>query len=151
MKQRGRKSAAGLLTRRAVVTRIETPPELTEDQAVVWREIVASQNSEWFNPGNMPLLVSLVRHIHEERRLGEVIANFQTEWLETEDGLKRYELLTKNHQRQTNAIGTLSRHLRLTNQARYRADKADTLSKRVPALLDVPEYEEDEGELEPEE
>jgi len=139
MKQRGRKSAAGLLAQRAVVTRGETPAELNEEQAMVWREIVASQHSEWFNPGNMPLLVALVRHVHEERRLGEVIANFQTEWLETEDGLKRYDLLIKNHQRQTVAIGTLSRHLRLTNQARYRADKADTLSRRAPALLEVPE------------
>src|SRR5690606_36758329 len=100
-------------------------------------------------PGNMPVLVALVRHVHEERRLGEVIANFQTEWLETEDGLKRYDLLIKNHQRQTVAIGTLSRHLRLTNQARYRADKADTLSRRAPALLEVPEQTEVDDEQSP--
>lgn len=140
MNQRGRKSSDSLTVRPAFsVTRIEAPSELSEDQVLTWHEIVASQHSDWFNAGNAPLLVALIRHIHEERRLGEVIANFQTEWLETEDGLKRYELLTKNHERQTKAIGTLSRHLRLTNQARYRADKADTLSRRAPAILDVPE------------
>lgn len=146
MKQRGRKSAGALTTRPAfAVTRIEAPPELTEDQVLTWHQIVASQHTDCFNAGNAALLIALVRHIHEERRLGEVIANFKTEWLEMEDGLRRYEMLTKVHDRQSKAIGTMARHLRLTNQARYRADKADTLSRRVPALLEVPdEIEESE-------
>lgn len=146
MKQRGRKGGGSLTPRPPFgVTRIEAPSELNEEQVLIWHEIVASQPTDWFTAGNAPILIALVRHIHEERRLGDVIANFQNEWLETDDGLRRYDLLTKNHDRQTKAIGTLSRHLRLTNQARYRADKADTLSRRAPAILEVPEYEDDES------
>jgi hypothetical protein len=149
MDQRGRKSGAQLTdTARFPVSRIEAPGELTEPLALIWYEIVASQHADFVNSGNAPLLAALCRHVQEERRLGDTIDNFKTECLETEDGLKRYDLLTKNHDRQSKAIISLARQLRLTNQSRYRADKADTLSRRVPALLEVPdevEIEDDES------
>lgn len=126
----------------AYVTRIEAPAELPAEQAQTFCEIVASQAAGFFTAGNLPLLVALVRHIYEERRIGDLLAAFPTECLETEEGLKRYTLLARAHDLQSKAVVNLSRQLRLTNQARYRADKVH----KAPQGLTVSEYEESEVE-----
>lgn len=144
MDQRGRKSTAALTAVGAYIARIEAPAELPVEQAVTFCEIVGSQAADFFNAGNLPLLVSLVRHIHEERRVGDLLANFDTGCMETEEGLRRYTMLARAHDLQSKAVVNLSRQLRLSNQARYRADKVH----RAPQTLRVSEYEE-ESELTP--
>src|SRR5690348_1646481 len=100
MLQRGRKSP-GQSVVGFPLTRLEVPPELTPEQAEYFMNITGSLPADWFDPSNEHLLPTLCGHICEEARLRKLLNEFDTECLKTEDGLKLYDLLTKNHERQS--------------------------------------------------
>ena len=82
MRQRGRKSGAGL----AVVVDVgrqmpaKPPAELTDAQAAVWRDVVGSMRSDWLVRGAFPVLIQYCRHVCRARLLEAQIAHFETEW-----------------------------------------------------------------------
>jgi len=129
MASRGRKSAA----ESAVVVieggfggkRHEPPNELTEPQRAIWRETVASEPADFFSTAaTRALLKDYCRHRAEAERISLIINSFQADWLKSEQGIKRYDALSKVRERETRGAANMARQLRLTNQARYRPDTA---------------------------
>jgi hypothetical protein len=74
MKQRGRPSP-NLVALRPVETlpRLPAPPELSADEAGVFRDVMNSSEGGWFTQANLPLLVQYCRHTIAARRLAELI------------------------------------------------------------------------------
>lgn len=125
----GRKSAASLsvVGQVTTLTRVAPPRDLTDGQRAIWLATVNSKPAEWFGDEHVPMLVEYVRHIETANALTQQIEAFEPEWMKDDDGLKRYDKLTKMRAREAGVINTLARSMRLTQQAMYRADKAATL------------------------
>lgn len=127
---RGRKSAAAL----AVVTslpgqRPEPPEELTEDQAEEWRAIVGRMPAEWFTRETHGFLVAYCRHVITARRVTAQIEAFSPEWLATDEGLDRFDKLTKVREREQRAMAALGRAMRITHQSKYDLKVAGTKAR----------------------
>jgi len=70
------------------------------------------------------MLVDYCRHVVKADVIDAQIKQFDPEWLNENDGLKRYDRLLAMAHRESQIINTLARSMRLTHQASYRADKA---------------------------
>jgi hypothetical protein len=139
MKQRGRKSAASLavISTERGITRIGPPSTLSEGEAAVWTRIIDSKPAEHFGLKDVPHLTNYCRHVVKADVIDGLIKAFEPEWLNDDDGLKRYERLLTMAQRETGCIEKLARSMRLTHQSIYRADKvASTKSNPRPWQLD---------------
>lgn len=129
-----RKSAAALSTVRAFVKKAPEPPaELTKEQADLWRAVCATKPSDWFRADTFPLLSAYCQHTTSARRLSEVIDEFQPKWLKDEEGFSRYRDLLAARDRETRAMSSLARALRLTQQSRYTPQAAATASAKPGA------------------
>lgn len=125
MKQRGRVSANHLATVSVLpVQRFDPPADLTPDQSELWRAIVACKPSDWFDAGSMRLLAAYCKAASEHARVSADIDGFDSEWLKKEDGLDRYDRLTKLQDRFATQMVRLATKMRLTQQSKYRADAA---------------------------
>lgn len=136
MGTRGRKSAASLTVVKAAFpeTRPTAPPGLTGAQADVWAAVVASEAAGMFGTAALrALLAEYCRHTVAAAVLAEQIDAFDVDWLTSDEGLKRYDLLLKMRDRETKASADKATKLRLTNQSRYTPQAAATASKRAGA------------------
>lgn len=125
MAQRGRKSAAALSVVSSIPgSRPEPPAELTEEQAEVWRSVVQTKPAEWFTDDSHPLLVAYCKHVTTARVLSQQIDRFEPEWLKEDDGPDRYKRLLDMREKETRAVTSLARSMRLTQQSRYDTSKA---------------------------
>jgi hypothetical protein len=118
-----RKSAAALsVVPLAGEQRPEPPAELTKEQAVEWRAVVGRLPPEWFPREMHQLLVAYCRHVVR----GRVIAKLIDECRPEEGGaeLRKFDKLALMADREGRAMSSLATRLRLTNQSRYRPDKA---------------------------
>jgi hypothetical protein len=121
MRQRGRKSAEGLAT--AVVVDVSRrmpappPPELSDAQAAVWRDVVGSMPSNFCTRAAHPILIALCRHTCRSRLLEMQIAHFEVEWTRADGGLERLDRMLKMAERETAAMIRCSRALRISPQA----------------------------------
>src|SRR5215207_8341959 len=99
MLQRGRKSASSLSV---IATFPDQRPEplsdLTDEQKVEWRAIVASMPPDWFRRETWPMLGQLCSHIVTSRGLRVTIAAFDPALLKDDEGVARYDRLTKMHE-----------------------------------------------------
>ncbi len=135
MTKRGRKSEASLETN--VIEgkfgqRVEPPSELTEGEAGVWREIVASEAAEFFGTAALrALLKDYCRHRASADKITEIINLFQSDWLKNAEGARRYSALLKMRDLETRAAADKATKLRLTNQARYTPQAASTASRNA--------------------
>ncbi len=123
MGRRGRKSIAEQTI--AVIggnldARPEPPGDLTPRQMEIWNNTVATEPPNYFaSAAQRGILSDYCRHRAESERLAKVIDDFETDWLKTDDGVKRYENLAKMRDRETKAALTCATKLRITNQSRY--------------------------------
>src|SRR5215471_6223415 len=99
-----------------VVPRPAPPDELSEEEASVWRSIVNSMPAEHFMAANYHLLEKLCRHIVTGRKLD---ARVDDELRKRRVDERNLEYLTKMRSRETLAIVTLSRTMRITQQSVY--------------------------------
>lgn len=90
----------------------------------MWVATVNARPADWFGSEHIPLLVNYVRHSVRADILAEQLREFDPAWLSDDDGLKRYERISKMARDETNAINVLARAMRMTHQSLYRADKA---------------------------
>lgn len=132
MKQRGRKSTASL----AVITAIpgqrpEPPAELTDEQAQLWRAVVATKPTDWFTDDSHPLLVGYCKHVTSFRSLNEQIDAFDAHWLRDPEGVKRCDMLMRMRDRESKRVESLARSMRLTQQSRYKAETAHNRAERI--------------------
>ena len=120
MRHRGRKSSAALST--VVIDagrQMPTlpPAELTDAQAVVWRDAIGSLPGGWLTQAAHPILVAFCRHVCRARMLERQIARLEPEWTSLDCGLERLDRLLAVAERETRAITACARALRLTPQA----------------------------------
>lgn len=134
--KRGRKSAASVEVENVIAgnfgNRPEPPIELMEDEAGIWRETTASEAADFFNTSALRnLLKDYCRHRAAADKITEVINMFQTEWLKSETGSKRYSQLLKMRDLEARGAADKATKLRLTNQARYTPQAAATASRNA--------------------
>jgi hypothetical protein len=124
----GRTSAASLSVVNVLGNDRPAPPDdLAETEAKEWREIAGRMPPDWFTRENFPLLAEYCRHIVRARGLAGDIAKFKrfpAEVRLTSDGIQRYDMLLRMADRERAAMVNLATKMRLTQQSRYRADKA---------------------------
>jgi hypothetical protein len=132
MQQRGKKSTEALLTNVArLPTRLLEPPDvLTDEQAQVWREVVAEKPHDWFDSASARMLMTYCRLTSEHERVSGLLDAFDTEWTKEDEGLKRYHELIKIQDRLAARISQFMTKMRLTQQSRYRADAADVANRK---------------------
>src|SRR6516165_10865825 len=120
MRQRGRKSLTAtstLIVDPSQRTPAAPPSELTDAQAQVWRDVVGSLPGNWLTRAAHPIMIVYCRHTCRSRLLEIQIAQFELEWTRTEGGLERLDKLLAASERETRAMMTCARALRLTPQA----------------------------------
>jgi hypothetical protein len=130
----GRKSAASLSIVSVLGNERPAPPdELTEAEAEEWRAIAGRMPPDWFTRENHPLLAEYCRHIVRAGDLAKDITAFKRfppEVRLTTDGIQRYDMLLRMADRERAAMVNLATKMRLTQQSRYRADKAAPAAER---------------------
>jgi hypothetical protein len=121
MVHRGRKNIYELTMAPAQVARPDAPYYLTDAQADVWRAIVDSKPPEHFSPASSFLLTQLCRHkVMADRTAKQIQAFCRRKTLD----LAEFAALLAQQRTETDSIVRMSRALRLTPQAQYRADSA---------------------------
>jgi len=135
MRHRGRKSSAALSTVVIDAGRqmpALPPAELTDAQAVVWRDVIGSLPGGWLTQAAHPILVAFCRHVCRARMLERQIARLEPEW--TRDcGLERLDRLLAVAERETRAITACARALRLTPQAQMHPRSAGRAVSNMPS------------------
>ena len=135
MRQRGRKSSSELATiviEAGERTPAPPPPELTDAQATVWRDVVSSLPGDWFTRAAHPILIAFCRHVCRARLLEMQILRFEIEWIDVDGGLERLDRLLALAERETRAITACARALRLTPQAQMHPRTAGRSISNLP-------------------
>lgn len=130
MKQRGRKSKAELsVVKVEGPTYPDKPTDLLPDELELWNKIVISREPDFFDAATLPLLSEYCRLQSTITEMTEQIESFESEWLLSDDGVKRYDKLSQIRDRSQGRMIALARSMRLTQQARYVPDKASNRPK----------------------
>ena len=109
----------------AEVGKLPPPPaSLTELQVSIWDAVVRTKPADWFGADSLPLLVAYCKHVSAAAVVDQAIDGFRPEWLGEPDGVLRLEKLTNIRCKHTGKIESLATKMRLTQQARYDAQKA---------------------------
>lgn len=140
MDQRGRKSAEAAVLR---VTHLpgqwpEPPERLTEAQATMWRSVVATKPHDWFGPDTYPLLVEYIRATEQADVLSKQLEEFDPEWLKDDDGLARYDRISRLADAKASSLARLATKMRLSQQSRYSEKSAHTASKQAGSAAAKP-------------
>jgi len=132
--KRGRKSAAELVLVPTAEQRIApAPAELSDAQAQVWRDVVASMPENWLHRAAYPILIAYCRHVGRARLLESLVGQFQPEWARVEGGVERLNKLLAAAERETKAVVACARALRLTPQSTIQPRTAGRLLNAQPA------------------
>ena len=137
MAKPGRKSSAELST---VVIDVDRPPlpiapptELTDAQADVWRDVVGSSPPTLFRRAVVPILIAYCRHASRARLLEIQVSQFEPEWTKVKGGLERLDKLLALCERETRAMISCARALRLTPQAQMHPRTAGRAIDNLPS------------------
>jgi hypothetical protein len=134
VKQRGRQSSAAqaVVIKGGFGRRPDPPKDLTPRQAEIWREIVSSEDPNFFNTGALRgLLADYCRRRESSEGVSAIINTFKSEWLKNSEGAKRYKDLLVMRDVEVRGTTALATKLRLTNQSRYNALSAATAARRA--------------------
>lgn len=134
--KRGKKSQVSLEVDNVITgnfgKRPEAPDDLMKDEAEIWIATTASEPLDFFNTSALRnLLKDYCRHRAAADKITAVINMFQTEWLKSETGSKRYSQLLKMRDLEARGAADKATKLRLTNQARYTPQAASTASRNA--------------------
>jgi hypothetical protein len=75
--------------------------------------------ADWFSAENLPLLEAYVVAVDTHERIAASLKDFQNEWLQDEDGLRRFARLTEIQGRQAKLMKDLATSMRLTQHSSY--------------------------------
>jgi hypothetical protein len=116
-------AAAKVVKAEFKVQRPVPPPELTEAQAVIWRETTEAEPNGFFTSGAvLQMLADYCRHRETADKLTGKVERFEDDWMKDREGLNRYHTLLKMRELETRSAAHLATKLRLTNQSRFRPD-----------------------------
>ena len=139
MKQRGRQSAAALSVVMPggieAVTRANAPDTLTEEQGMLWREIISTKPADWFGPETYPLLQAYCKAVSDYQRISALVDSFDLSCLADDDDMKRFDKLTVIQDRLAKSMAMLATKMRLAQQSKYcdkTAGRADRTHKKRP-------------------
>jgi P27 family predicted phage terminase small subunit len=122
----GRRSAASLSVATAAPwARLEPPDWLTEDAANVWKDVVATKPSDWFQSDSAPLLEAYCKSVVEYRRAAAALDATPPADLST------YKTLVDITTKLAGQMTSLATKMRLTQQARYTTKAAGTADRKV--------------------
>jgi hypothetical protein len=116
----------------------QPPPELSDAQAIVWRDTVSSLRGDWLNRSAVPLLIEYCRHVCRARLLEGEIARFEQEWIAVDGGLERLDRLMRMADVETKAVINCARQLRLTVQAQMHPRSAARRLVKLPPGFKAP-------------
>jgi hypothetical protein len=129
MDQRGRKSLENLTVIATLPgQRPEPPGPLSDEEAAVWRAVVATKPSDWFLPDTWPLLADYCTACVQQEGVRRLL---NTEECDKEKTLRLLDMLGKLKM-------ALATKMRLSQQSRYRADAADAAQRRAGASPNKP-------------
>lgn len=119
----GRPSAASLAVASvgALPERPDPPSHLTDDEAAVWRDVVATKPADWFMRDSQPVLCAYCQAVVMHRVLSK-------QWYDTKNVPDKD--LVGMVSKTANLIAQLATKLRLTQQSRYTTGSAATANKR---------------------
>ena len=124
MKQKGRKSTAKLsIISGETLPRPAAPDDLLPDERLLWDAITSTRMPDFFDVATLPLLSEYCRLKTRVDLLAEQLEDFDSQWLATEDGVKRYKSLAGCCDQAQGRMISLARTMRLTQQSRYVPDK----------------------------
>ena len=128
-----RKSSAALsVVVGSIDSRPQAPDELTAEQQDIWTRTVSGEGLDIFKtPALQQLLMEYCRHVSSARLLTDKIDAFDSQWLDTDEGLDRYTRLVRTRDCETKALADKATKLRLTNQSRYTPQAAGTAAKNA--------------------
>ena len=103
--KRGRKGTGDLTVAVGTGTRMPPAPpaELTDAQAMVWRDVVSALPGDYIGRGAHAVLVQHCRHVCRSRLLERQLRSFEVEWVNVDGGLERFERLLAMADRETKA------------------------------------------------
>lgn len=133
---RGRESAAAQVTVIAggFDRRPDAPDGLTDAQATIWRDTVASEAADFFNTDALrELLKDYCRHKVTGAELSRQIERYDASVMMEPDVAQVFDRITKMRDRESKAAADLATKLRLTNQSRYTPKAAATAAKQAGA------------------
>ncbi|MBV8800719.1 MAG: hypothetical protein JO208_13030 [Alphaproteobacteria bacterium] len=127
MGSRGRQSADAQATLAVIEVRRPPPPaDLSEAEALIWKDVVSSMPADWFRRAHAPVLAAYCRHTARAALLAQQVNAFKPEWLKEPGGLERFDKMLAMAERETRALTACARSMRLTHQAQIRATGAGT-------------------------
>jgi hypothetical protein len=131
MSKTGRKSAAEISVVKVEFNqKAEPPSEMTESQAQIWRDVVASEPTDYFCTAALrAILLDYCQHRDSAADVSAIISTSEPKWMKSDDGLRRYHTLLRMRDLETRAALSCATKLRLTNQARYTPQAASTASR----------------------
>jgi hypothetical protein len=100
------------------------PPELNEQQATVWRSLVAGKPAGWFRSETHTMLGTLCRVTVQLESINQEFAKFSAGLPKAAKSWKRYQQLTRLRGTLVGQLTTLQTKLRLTVQSRLDPAKA---------------------------
>jgi hypothetical protein len=100
---------------------------LNDEETEVWAAVVSTQEPDWFNPANAPLLAQYCRHVIAAKRIAEMAERHSGD-------LGAYLELLKAQRAETSAIKAMAAAMRISQQStRTHRGNARTISQiRVP-------------------
>ena len=126
--------AKAMLTRKNA--RLQPPLGTPDAQALVWSSTVDNLPAEWFATEQIPLLQAYCRHVCRADQIEAALAG-----LDPLADLETFDKLTKLAAGESAKIAMHARSMRLTQQARF---KAETASGRGAAAAGVAAMEHDD-------
>ena len=147
MAQRGRKSSASKASDVVAVeslrrsSRLPAPLELSDYEILVWGRVVDAMPAGWFDGSHEAMLTAYCKHVATARLVDEELATCEPEWLKRPDGLARFQTLTNIREKQTRAITSCARSMRLTHQAQILPRGAARSKSNNPAAGDRAPWE----------
>jgi hypothetical protein len=113
--------------------RPEPPNELTERQKTIWRDVIASEDPNFFNSAVLRgLLGDYCRCRATAEGITAVIEASAKVWMQDSESIASHDQLLRMRDREIKAMVILATKLRLTNQSRYIPQSAARAAAKVP-------------------
>jgi hypothetical protein len=141
----GRKSTAelGVKISALEVKRPKPPAEFSPEEKETWKSITAQKPPDWFRKDTFPLLTAYCSHIENARRIDRLLTAVRTdEYMRTDDlsftdYLNCLNTLLRARDRESRALISLARSMRLSQQAMILPrgagrQMANTVNTRLP-------------------
>jgi hypothetical protein len=119
-------------------TRPEPPEDLTEAEAKVWRNVVASMPPDWFSPATFPLLGLYCRHTAGLDFIDRVLRSLEKS--KEPKAASEWRKMAQARRQECKVIYSLAVKMRLAQQSSYAPEKAYTVknhARRVKAAATV--------------